>query len=112
MTMHFLCNNADIGDDQAKGIDVEDRSLVVVRRDGLVHVYLNWCPHLGIELNFMPDQFLDSDSAFIMCANHGALFEIENGHCLSGPCSGDALIKVPHDIRGNEVWAGPLPSPQ
>jgi nitrite reductase/ring-hydroxylating ferredoxin subunit len=85
--------------------------VVVVKHDGLVRAFVNWCPHLGIELNFMPDQFMDSDNQFIMCANHGALFEIDSGDCLSGPCSGDKLIPVPLEVRGDEVWLGPVEVP-
>jgi nitrite reductase/ring-hydroxylating ferredoxin subunit len=107
--MHYLCKTSDVGDAEAKGFEIEGQSVLLVNHDAQLRVYMNWCPHLGIELNFMPDQFLDADNAMIMCANHGALFEIESGHCLSGPCSGDALVGVPHEVRGDEVWAGPLP---
>jgi len=41
-----------------------------------------------------------------VCANHGALFEPENGACLSGPCSGDSLTAVPLDVRDGEIWVG------
>ena len=34
----------------------------------------------------------------IQCANHGALFVIENGECVAGPCNGKALIALPFDI--------------
>ena len=34
----------------------------------------------------------------IQCANHGALFVIENGECVAGPCSGEALVALPFDI--------------
>ena len=29
--------------------------------------YLNVCPHLGVELNWMPGRFMDSDNLFIQC---------------------------------------------
>ena len=107
--MHFLCKVNEIDEEQARGFDFDGQSIVLVKKDGALHAFVNWCPHLGIELNFMPDQFLDGDNAFIMCANHGALFEIDTGHCVSGPCGGDALIKVEHEIRADEIWAGPIP---
>ncbi|HBY47735.1 MAG TPA: (2Fe-2S)-binding protein, partial [Alcanivorax sp.] len=53
-----------------------------------------------------PDQFMDDDGRFLVCANHGALFEPENGACLSGPCSGDSLTAVPLDVRDGEIWVG------
>ncbi len=43
----------------------------------------------------MEHDFLDMDGALIQCSTHGALFEIESGHCLAGPCQGDRLTPVP-----------------
>jgi nitrite reductase/ring-hydroxylating ferredoxin subunit len=40
------------------------------------------------------DQFLSDDGRFIVCSTHGALFRIEDGHCLDGPCIGQALERV------------------
>lgn len=63
----------------------------VVRIDNQFYAYRNRCPHLGIELNWMPGQFLDADKCFIQCSTHGALFTPEDGHCIAGPCAGDQL---------------------
>ncbi|MCB1838128.1 MAG: Rieske (2Fe-2S) protein [Alcanivoracaceae bacterium] len=109
--MQPVCAVNELEEDQARGIEIDGKSIVLVKKDGQVHAYLNWCPHLGIELNFMPDQFLDSDNAFLMCANHGALFEIDSGHCLSGPCSGDALMKIDVKIEGDQILLGDIPAP-
>lgn len=59
--------------------------------------YLNMCPHLGIELNWMPGKFMDSDNLFIQCSTHGALFKPGTGECIAGPCQGDTLSVL--DIR-------------
>lgn len=109
--MQPVCAASELEEDQARGVEINGKSVVLVKKDGEVHAYLNWCPHLGIELNFMPDQFLDSDNAFLMCANHGALFEIDSGHCLSGPCSGDALMKINVKIEGDQILLGDIPTP-
>jgi nitrite reductase/ring-hydroxylating ferredoxin subunit len=109
--MEHVCNLTDIPDDSAREFQKDGQPVVLVKHDGLVRAFVNWCPHLGIELNFMPDQFMDSDNQFIMCANHGALFEIDSGDCLSGPCSGDKLIPVPLEVRGDEVWLGSVEVP-
>lgn len=109
--MQAVCKIDDIADESAREFQVGDQPVVVVRFDGQFHAYLNWCPHLGIELNFMPDQFMDGDGRFLVCANHGALFEPENGECFSGPCSGDALIPVPLEIRDQEIWLGHVEPP-
>ncbi len=109
--MHMLCRIDELPEEGSREFTADRQSIVVVRRDGQIHAYLNWCPHLGIELNFQPDVFLDSDNQFIQCANHGALFEIDTGHCLSGPCSGDKLVAVKHSVRGDELWIDELPQP-
>ena len=63
--------------------------------DGNVpRAYLNVCPHLGIELNWMPGRFMDSDNLFIQCSTHGALFKPGDGECIAGPCQGDALTRL------------------
>ena len=107
--MEHVCNLDDIEHESAREFQKDGQPVVVAKFDGQVHAYINWCPHLGIELNFMPDEFMDSDRQFIMCANHGALFEVESGHCLSGPCMGDKLVPVPVEVRGNEIWLGEVP---
>lgn len=56
--------------------------------------YLNVCPHLGIELNWMPGRFMDADNLFIQCSTHGALFKPSTGECIAGPCQGDALTAL------------------
>tara|TARA_B100000614_G_scaffold62822_1_gene55694 strand:+ start:5266 stop:5613 length:348 start_codon:yes stop_codon:yes gene_type:complete len=109
--LQAVCSVHDVADESAREFQVGDQAVVVVKFDGQFHAYLNWCPHLGIELNFMPDQFMDDEGRFLVCANHGALFEPENGHCLSGPCSGDTLTAVPLEVRGEEIWVGRAEAP-
>lgn len=89
----------------AKEFVLTEGTLFAVRHDGELYTYVNWCPHLGIPLNFMPDQFLDGDGQFIECINHGALFEISSGVCISGPCQGESLTLVPHKIIDGQLWA-------
>ena len=68
--------------------------LFVVKRNGRVFGYQNVCPHTGVSLDWMPHRFLDVDHALIICATHGALFEIDSGLCISGPCLGETLESV------------------
>ncbi|MCG8671435.1 MAG: Rieske (2Fe-2S) protein [Pseudomonadales bacterium] len=101
--MSVLCNLSDIEDESAKGFDFDSHQLVAVKKGGQVYVYVNSCPHIGIPLEFKQDQFLDLENKFIQCANHGALFEIETGDCISGPCSGQTLRAVATEIRDQQV---------
>lgn len=77
--------------------------LFVVRRDGRVYGYLNTCPHTGAPLEWMPDRFLDITASLIQCALHGALFGIEDGRCLRGPCLGQRLLPIKVAVRDGDV---------
>lgn len=101
--MRALCHSDDIAEGQSKGFEVDGQALLAVRKQGRVYVYRNECPHLGIPLEWLPDQFLDSDGCLIQCAMHGALFLIEDGQCIAGPCQGQALQAIAHTERGGEV---------
>jgi nitrite reductase/ring-hydroxylating ferredoxin subunit len=101
--MTVLCSIADIEEDCAKGFEVDGESVFAVKKDGQIYVYVNSCPHIGIPLEFQPDEFLDMEKRFIQCANHGALFEIESGDCIAGPCAGQALKAVPFQIEDNNI---------
>ncbi|CAA0091493.1 Uncharacterised protein [Zhongshania aliphaticivorans] len=101
--MHILCRLDDIKDPGSKGFKQGNDSLFVVRQRGEVVVYRNRCPHLGIELNWQEDQFLDYDNSLIQCATHGALFIIESGECVAGPCNGKSLEKIPCKLQDGWV---------
>ena len=89
--MTVLYRSADLAEGQAHGVQAADRHIILVRRHGRVYAYLNRCPHTGVNLEWLPDQFFDSSGEYLQCAVHGALFRVEDGHCVHGPCAGDAL---------------------
>ena len=86
-----VCHTEDIAENSSKGFSINETSLFAVKRDGIIFLYKNSCPHLGIELEWLEDQFLDFDESLIQCSSHGALFLIESGECVSGPCLGQEL---------------------
>lgn len=75
----------------------------VLLHDGSPRAYVNQCPHLGIELNWMPGRFLDADNLFIQCSTHGALFKPGTGECIAGPCQGDALTALDLQIEDGVI---------
>jgi len=84
-------------------IDGERLGLMAIRSGTRVFIYVNSCPHIGAPLDFKPGQFLNREGTHILCTNHGALFRIGDGHCVSGPCVGDSLRSIPVEVRGGEI---------
>ena len=99
-----LCALDDIPDEGSKGFQVSGRKLFAVKQQGKVYLYQNACPHLGIALEWVEDQFLDSSRSMIQCANHGALFVIGSGKCVSGPCNGQKLKAIAYELRDGDVY--------
>lgn len=85
-------------------LDGETESLVVHRAGAAVRAWLNVCPHAGRRLDWAPGKFLLSREGQLVCAAHGASFELEGGQCVAGPCRGDALRAVPVAVRDGQVW--------
>lgn len=71
----------------------ERQSLVLLRRGGRLQAWLNVCPHAGRRLDWAPGKFLVSNG-LLVCAAHGASFELEQGRCVAGPCKGASLAPV------------------
>jgi nitrite reductase/ring-hydroxylating ferredoxin subunit len=99
MTTITLCHADDIEERSSKGFTIDEANFFAVKYDNQIYLYKNSCPHLGIELEWQEDQFLDSDGALIQCSTHGALFIIESGECVAGPCLGEQLKPVPFDLN-------------
>jgi nitrite reductase/ring-hydroxylating ferredoxin subunit len=75
----------------------------VVRKGNDVFAYQNYCMHVGHPLNWQLDSFLTKDGSQIICSSHGAIYEIESGVCVSGPCPGKMLRPVPVENRNGEI---------
>ncbi|WP_004578851.1 Rieske (2Fe-2S) protein [Marinobacter nanhaiticus] len=92
---HTITLRDDLAEHECRQFDLPgERSGFVICHRGDIYAYLNLCPHLGIELNWLPDRFMDPDNCFIQCATHGALFTVDDGHCIAGPCAGDHLFPL------------------
>ncbi len=103
-----LCRADDIQDPGSMGLNVEiggeQRRVILVRRGAEFFAYLNSCPHTGAPLDMRPGKFLNLEKTHILCANHGALFDMENGFCLRGPCVGKSLEKIPVEVLAGGLY--------
>lgn len=99
-----VLNIADLNDPGSRGFSHAGRAYFAVRHQGQLRVYRNLCPHRQIGLDWQPDAFFDSSNSLIQCASHGALFLIETGECVSGPCQGEYLEAVDFEQQGDWLY--------
>jgi len=84
-------------------IDGDAESLILHRDGDTVRAWLNICPHAGRRLDWAPGQFLKSREGHLVCAVHGATFELSGGVCVAGPCRGESLRAVAVAIKDGNV---------
>ena len=98
----------DLSDIDARGlvatVDGKQRNIFVVRKGAQVFAYLNWCPHNQVLIDQIPNKFFNSDMSYIQCSKHGALFKINNGLCVEGPCEGERLKSLDVNIEDGIIY--------
>ncbi|HEY0504606.1 MAG TPA: Rieske (2Fe-2S) protein [Lysobacter sp.] len=85
-------------------LDGDAESLILYRDGDHVRAWLNVCPHAGRRLDWAPGEFLRSKDGLLVCAAHGASFELHRGECVAGPCRGESLRAVEVAVRDGGVW--------
>lgn len=102
-----ICDDSALPEDGSRGFSMTTSAgvadIFLVRKAGEIYAYLNQCPHTGGPLDWVPDQFLDLDRRWIQCATHDAMFRIDNGLCVAGPCSGQSLTPVELRLEGGSI---------
>jgi len=110
--VYAICGAKDIRNRKVKGFhllrveaDGSKRHLpILVARFGKqVFGYVNSCPHQGGQLDWEREQFLDPTGKRLICGKHGALFEIESGLCIDGPCQGRGLEPVAVSVVDGDI---------
>src|SRR5271166_5731490 len=100
---YAVCGVGDIPNRRARSFSLQrldpDTSgtpyhIVILRWDRKVYGYVNRCPHQGMNLDWERNQFFDPSGTQLMCGKHGALFDVETGLCVDGPCRGERLEPV------------------
>lgn len=103
---HVLCRLDELLDGDSRGFDLEGKgqaSVFAMRWNGLVHVYADRCPHHGTPMAWRRDAYLNAARDRIVCAAHGAQFDIATGLCVLGPCLGDQLRSVPWRVDDGDL---------
>lgn len=75
-----------------------------VRSGDAVTGYVDRCPHMGLPLAQQLDAYLTGDRSLIQCSWHGALFRIDDGACVGGPCTGASLPPWPLEVRDGAIF--------
>ncbi|EHY75968.1 Rieske family iron-sulfur cluster-binding protein [Stutzerimonas stutzeri ATCC 14405 = CCUG 16156] len=99
-----LCATSELLEGQSRGFTVGELKVIAVRREGRPYLYENRCPHRGVALEWLADQFLDDSGSLLQCATHGALFLIESGECVAGPCAGQTLRQLRGIEKHDSIW--------
>jgi nitrite reductase/ring-hydroxylating ferredoxin subunit len=100
-----LCKVSSLTEGQARSFSLNGvDDVFALRNDDQFYVYLNRCPHLNVPLNWEPGRFLNPSGDLIQCSTHGALFAIENGECLRGPCLGQYLQVLKYEIIDGTLY--------
>jgi len=86
-------------------IDGESTSILVDCGRNPLQAWLNCCPHQGRRLDYAPGKFLIHKGQLV-CAAHGATFDLEEGLCVGGPCRGEHLssVAVLEEEIGSDTW--------
>lgn len=106
-----LCHIDHLPDGAARGFDPHQGgqdTVLVVRRGDRLFAYRDACPHHDTPMAWRKDAYLDGTGQHIVCAAHGAQFDIATGLCTLGPCLGESLTPVALQIHNNgEVHLAP-----
>lgn len=101
-----LCRLEDLPDGGVIGVDPPHPlglPLVLRRQGDEVHAWLNICPQDGRHMNWAPGLF-HVKHGMLRCAERGAVFALDQGGlCVSGPCRGRWLLRVPVQVQGGLV---------
>jgi nitrite reductase/ring-hydroxylating ferredoxin subunit len=98
LTDEVLCRLEEIGEGEAKAFgpfDTSKRKAFVVRRNGRLYAWWDLCPHFYAPMAWRADAYLNASRDRIVCAAHGAEFEIETGLCVHGAALNQSLFPAP-----------------
>jgi nitrite reductase/ring-hydroxylating ferredoxin subunit len=87
-----------------KGPDRETEAFLILKK-GKYYAYLNLCRHWSVGLDFDDNDFFTEDGRWLVCKNHGAVYDPQTGECQGGPCGGASLYRVPLVEKKGTIYA-------
>ncbi len=73
-----------------------------VRKNGCLYAYWDACPHYGgTPMAWKTNAYLNAAGDRIVCASHGAEFDIETGICVHGAALGQQLETAPIEAKAD-----------
>lgn len=79
-------------------------AMVIEDMTGVVRAFINECKHLPIPLDAGSGEYLTEDGMFFLCSTHGAMYRVDDGYCIEGPCQGSSLNPLPVVIENGRVF--------
>jgi nitrite reductase/ring-hydroxylating ferredoxin subunit len=102
-----LCALDELADPGSRGFLFREGEFLfmgfVVRVGDGVSGWVDHCPHAGMPLAVVPNRYLTREGDLILCASHGALFGLDDGKCVGGPCAGKSLWPWRVRVEGDDI---------
>jgi nitrite reductase/ring-hydroxylating ferredoxin subunit len=86
--------------------DPSGGTVLVGRVAGEWRAYLNVCRHRALPLDLGASSPMSEDGQHLLCHQHGALYRLEDGACVLGPCFGERLVPVPVTATATAAVSG------
>ena len=83
-------------------LDGVSRQAFVVSTSGALYAYVDSCRHQSLSLDLGGGVVVEH--GLIPCRHHGAMYRVEDGVCVSGPCAGASLTRLALEARDGRWW--------
>jgi nitrite reductase/ring-hydroxylating ferredoxin subunit len=87
-------------------VSAGDASVLVGRVAGEWRAYRNECRHRALPLDLGARTPMSDDGRYLLCNQHGALYRLQDGACILGPCAGERLATVAVTEDGGDLILG------
>lgn len=81
----------------------DEREGILVRSGGEIYGWLNYCQHFT-HIKLDKGSGAEMRDGELICTNHGAYFESDNGFCNFGPCEGAYLPSIEISVEDEVVY--------